>query len=219
MMSNYVCVCSRRRSVLTIARVSKSDAGKYECKAVSVTDEKVCASAHVTVTNEQPPSRLDNSEYICIFKFHLRPFQSAAFWFCALWVTHDAFALSRHRARASAGLWPRARRKSGVAGAENVGRDQVWVRDANCCGCKSWPKHVTRLHAVHYSVLDSLTNQSSNYKRPRFVLKLGRAPKELKPPPEPHGRPFFNFELSRTYYMRQLLCFFMECVIFVPIWR
>lgn len=126
MMSNYVCVCSRRRSVLTIARVSKSDAGKYECKAVSVTDEKVCASAHVTVTNEQPPSRLDNSEYICIFKFHLRPFQSAAFWFCALWVTHDAFALSRHRARAAAGLWPRARRKSGVAGAENVGRDQVW---------------------------------------------------------------------------------------------
>jgi hypothetical protein len=47
--------------VLTIARVSKSDAGKYECKAVSVTDEKVCASAHVTVTNEQPPSRFDNS--------------------------------------------------------------------------------------------------------------------------------------------------------------
>ncbi|XP_059475955.1 protein vein isoform X2 [Neocloeon triangulifer] len=54
-------VNKKRRSVLTIARVSKSDAGKYECRAVSVTDEKVSASAHVTVTNEQTPSRPDNS--------------------------------------------------------------------------------------------------------------------------------------------------------------
>ncbi|XP_065342723.1 protein vein isoform X2 [Cloeon dipterum] len=45
----------KRRSVLTIARVSDKDAGWYECKAVSVTEVIACASAHVTVNNEHGP--------------------------------------------------------------------------------------------------------------------------------------------------------------------
>ncbi|KAF4531958.1 hypothetical protein B566_EDAN006650, partial [Ephemera danica] len=45
----------RRKSVLAITRTTRNDTGRYECRAVSVTDERASIAANVSVSPEIEP--------------------------------------------------------------------------------------------------------------------------------------------------------------------